>query len=173
MKSSIVVWIILILLTAFVVAQYDRLNRVQAELEALKSVPTDRAEHGELVLYMQSLQQFLNKLWFSGIEGNTELALFYHHEVEEVVEELISDEIENDGHAVSVLVGAMLQPAVNALEIALNEGDSIAFQSAYLGVVNACNACHQVTDHGMIEIALPRSPYIDNQNFGTVSSSLN
>lgn len=165
MKSPLVLWIALFLLTVFVVFQAFTLDQVRSELQTLQSSAAADVPHAELAEYMGSMQQFMNKLWFSGSAGNTELAKFYHHEVEEVLEELIEENIEDEGHSVSTLARTMLLPAVEELETAIASADSATFRGAYVGVVNACNACHQVTEHAMIAIKLPTLPFIDNQEF--------
>jgi hypothetical protein len=165
MKSPLILWIALFLLTVFVVFQAFTLDQVRSELQTLKSTDIAEPPHAELAEYMGSLQQFMNKMWFAGSAGNTELAKFYHHEVEEVLEELIEENIEDEGHAVSDLARTMLLPAVEELETAIASADSATFRGAYLGIVNACNACHQVTEHAMIVITLPNLPFIDNQSF--------
>lgn len=165
MKSQLILWIALFLLTVFVLFQAFTIDTLRADLQTLKSASAIEPPHAELAEYMGSMQQFMNKMWFAGSAGNAELAKFYHHEVEEVLEELVEENIEDEGHAVSELARTMLLPAVEELETAIASADSATFRGAYVGVVNACNACHQVTEHGMIAIKLPTLPFIDNQEF--------
>lgn len=173
MKSPLILWLAIFLLTVFVLFQAFTLDTLRTDLQTLKSAAAIEPPHAELAEYMGSMQQYMNKMWFAGIASNSELAKFYHHEVEEVLEELIDQNIEDEGHAISVLARAMLEPAVADLETAIQTNDSSTFRTAYLGVVNACNACHQVTEHGMIAVALPTLPFIDNQVFSKLPAGAN
>lgn len=123
-------------------------------------------EHHELVESMGHIQRYMNKLWFAGKEENWELADFYTHELEETMEELVQGEIEEDGHNISVLVETMALPSLERLEEVLKAKDSGAFEGEYLGLVNSCNSCHQVTDHGFLKMQQPTTPAFTNQVYG-------
>ena len=122
------------------------------------------SNEGFVLQSMSSFQRFTQKAWFAGTMGNWPLADFYHHELEEVTEELVENPTIHEGQDLSKLTADILEPALERLETAIDEADSTLFVSAFNGVTNACNSCHQVTDHGFIKITTPAvNPF--NQEF--------
>ena len=122
-------------------------------------------EEVHLVDKMSALQYFMHKAGLSIRGGELELADFYLHEIEEVLEEVA--EIESyDGQPVGQLSTAMLGPSFHELEEAVDSGNPEAALSAYQVVIQTCNACHVVTQFGFIEIAdrSTENPYM--QLFG-------
>ena len=102
---------------------------------------------GEL---MSRLQTYSHKLQLSVDAGNKPLAQFYIHEIEEVIEEI--EEVEEyDGHPVGKLTRDMLIPAFSNVETAVDREIRTA-GTAFDSMINACNSCHQVTDHSQIVI---------------------
>jgi len=105
-----------------------------------------------LAVQMKDMQYWSHKLALSVGAENAELADFYHHELEEAVEDLI-DSIETyDGFAIAQLTEVMLVPTLDAVEDAIDEGDWTEARSAVSAMVQSCNACHVATDHGFIRI---------------------
>lgn len=117
----------------------------------------------DLVGLMSALQTFTHKLQLSLDNDNTELAAFYAHEVEELIEE-VGDVAEYDGHPVGQLATAMLDPALRRLGSALTQaGDIDAAARELDAFINACNACHVATDHAFIVIERnPANPYLQS-----------
>ncbi|MGM0632180.1 MAG: hypothetical protein ACQETO_03300 [Pseudomonadota bacterium] len=105
----------------------------------------------ELVDNMSLLQYFSHKAALSIDARNRELADFYVHELEEAVEETGSVE-SYDGHAIGELSGAMLRPALENLEGALDDGEWPDVSQAFDAMIQSCNSCHQATEHGYIRI---------------------
>lgn len=178
MKNAIIT-IALFLAVAMAGYSYYLSRNHQNELEVLRmslapevaGEPTGAEEHSEeeehghheLVESMGHMQRYMNKLWFAGKATNWELADFYTHELEETMEVLIHGEIEEDGHNISVLIETMAIPSLESLEDVLKNKDSGSFEGEYLGLVNACNSCHQVTEHAFLKIQEPSSPAFTNQ----------
>lgn len=141
-----------------------------------------------LALQMHYMQVWTHKLALSIEAGNLELADFYHHELEESTEDLIGTVPEYGGIAVANLTRAMLVPALESLEEALEylEGlhenaesgagsglDSQAFDAGWSdirrkfeAVVNSCNACHAATGYGYIRVTAGYGNNPFNQDFG-------
>jgi hypothetical protein len=108
----------------------------------------------ELVQYMGSLQYFAHKTSLALESRNRQLAAFYTHELEEVIE--ILEKVDSyDDYPVGDLVESKLEPSFEEFEAALKSGNwnetSIKFDS----LIQACNACHKATDHGFIRIERP------------------
>lgn len=122
-------------------------------------------EHHEIAESMGNMQRYMNKLWFAGSASNWELADFYTHEIEETMEELIEEKIEDEGHNISVLVETMALPSLEKLEEVLASRDADGFKEIYSGLVNSCNACHQVTEHAFVQITIPSAPAFTNQKY--------
>jgi len=111
---------------------------------------------------MRDMQYFLHKLDLSVRAGNHQLADFYAHEVEENIEN--AQKIE-DYHGVKVaeLTTAMLVPAFEAFEEAVDGQDGEAIDAGLDRLINACNACHQATGYGFIHIVRRAdNPYLQS-----------
>lgn len=122
------------------------------------------ASEGELdfVSYMTRIQYFAHKLGLALDAGNIRLADFYLHEVEEIVEAL--EEVEDfKGVPVAKLVDNTLEPAVERMEKAVDEGDRSAIDAAYEGLLGSCNNCHDAAEYGFIHVERRRdNPYIQS-----------
>ena len=110
-------------------------------------------------------QRFSDKLWMSGINQNWELANFYGHELEEVTEEFIRENVDHDGQNLSEIAKQSIAPALEEMEEAINAKDEVLFLRNYKLVTASCNACHATTGHSFIKIELPDSTKRFNQQF--------
>ncbi len=136
--------------------QKQELERLQGDLIS--------AQAPDLASAMGRLQVYLDKLWHAGVASNADLAEFYRHEIEEVMEDLIEAKIEDDGHDISMRIKQMALPAVEAM--ALKDGFTQAgFEQDFMNLMNACNSCHQITDHGFIRLQVSEVPIYNNQLF--------
>jgi hypothetical protein len=112
--------------------------------------------HVDLLGLMGTLQQLVHKAQLALDAGNVPLAAFYAHELEETGE-AVTAVAEYDDHPVGQLTGAMLMPAIEALDEALHDAGSAASMAAGDAaldrVINSCNACHAATEHAFIVIA--------------------
>lgn len=110
------------------------------------------AEEGvDLITVMKNLQYFTHKSGIAIRANNLELADFYAHEIEELLEELEKVK-EYDGFPIGQLSEAMLKPFVMKLGEGLDTGHSNIALDAYGKLIETCNACHTVTAHGFIKI---------------------
>ncbi len=66
---------------------------------------------------------------------------------------------------VADLTQKMLWPALTALDSAVEAKDQQAFLVAYRALIDTCNACHQVSEHGFVEILVPDRPTHLNQRY--------
>ena len=123
-----------------------------ASLGAVAMASEDGKNH-DLIGNMGSMQYFSHKLDLSLRARNRELVDFYAHEIEETIE--ATTEIEAyHGKPVGELTEAMLAPAFERFEQAVDDqaGDWKAIDSQFDALVDACNACHQATEYGFINI---------------------
>lgn len=111
------------------------------------------SEEGEegMIDKMISMQYFTQKVGLSLRASNFELADFYLHEMEELMEELA--EIDSyDGYPIGKLTPAMLGPSVEKLEDAVDDRDAALALKTYSETITACNACHLATGKQVIRI---------------------
>jgi len=137
-------------------------------LPLLTSIPASfAADEVGLVELMGSMQIFAHKLQLSLDHGNQNLAGFYAHELEEVIEATM-EVADYDGFPIGSLTGAMLLPGFEQVEAAITANDMATASSRFDVLVTACNACHLATEHGYIVISRNAlNPYL--QSFETDS----
>lgn len=165
-KLGLILIIVLAIYIFFdaVVIEPSKTQKINEKFAALESqIP--EAEEAELAVFMNYMQLYMNKLYFSGQASNFELANFYLHEIEETAEEITEGNITEDGHNISQLTKSMLLPAIETAEKAVKAKDKVALDESYQLLVNSCNACHTVSGHGFIKIKAPENPAYDNQVF--------
>jgi hypothetical protein len=134
-------------------------------IQAAGEVDEAHEEHFELAEPMGRMQQFLDKLYFSGKEKNWELAGFYLHELEEQAGEIVAAGVIEDGHDVSNLAKGFLLPNLEQLEVAVDANDVTQFHAGYEQLVESCNSCHTATEHGFIRLKVPDLSMYKNQDF--------
>ncbi|MEM7368304.1 MAG: hypothetical protein AAF587_06850 [Bacteroidota bacterium] len=139
----------------------DRVHQLEQQLS---SVPHDEDE-AILLDAMDRFQRFGSKLWFAGEYENWELASFYVHEIEEVIEELESSNILEEGQDIAELASRLPAPALMAVEKGIHAQDRVQFQQGYHRLVSACNACHVATKKPFIQIGIPHKGSMANQVF--------
>ena len=105
-----------------------------------------------LAVMMQRMQTYTHKLQLSLAAGNAQLGDFYLHELEEAAEYVIDHIALYDDVPVGQLTREMLLPAIEALEDAVDSGDSAQGGIAYGRLLEACNACHAATGKNYIRI---------------------
>jgi hypothetical protein len=111
--------------------------------------------------YMGSIQNHHDKLWFAGINENWELATFQMHEIEEIFNDIqTSYPDRKETQSISII-----EPSLEAMDKAISERDNEGFKKGYISLTNACNSCHQATNHEFIRIKTPTTPSFSNQEF--------
>jgi hypothetical protein len=123
----------------------------------------------ELAVYMGRMQVYTEKTWFAGKAKNWELASFYLHEIEEIIEEVEKAKVVEDGHDISTLITTSLSTPVRQLEEAIKTQDLPKFEERYPIVVRNCNNCHAATKHAFIQLKTPDRPAFSSQIFEPVA----
>ena len=132
-----------------------------ARLQAGEHAATPEAE---LAGYMADLQHHTHKLNLSIEAENGELAAFYLHEVEEVVEQVEQLFPHYEGVAVTALVKSLLRPRLAPLQAALDGSHWDEARSGLADLVAGCNGCHAAAEHGFIRVEITdANPF--NQSF--------
>ena len=121
-------------------------------------------EDHDLIGNMGAMQYFSHKLDLSIHHRNRELADFYAHEIEETLEETTEID-EYHGKPIGELAETMLTPAFERFERALDDdnGDWKTIDNRFGELIDACNACHQATGYGYIDIQrTDANPYMQS-----------
>lgn len=136
-----------------------------AVVAATPEAEEEEEEHFELAVAMGHLQRYSAKLHYAGVAENQDLANFYLHEMEEVMEEVVEAKVVDDGMPISNLMESMGVETVSKLQAhILSEGLS-DFGTRYENLINTCNNCHIASKHGFIRITVPEGEAPYNQNF--------
>ena len=139
-----------------------QVEALEARQSALKDSEAPKAELGQQMLMLQIRHA---RLWAAGEDKNWLLAQFQLAELNEALDDVVE---QNGDHAalqpqkLSVVLPAIMKPAVAQLRTAINDGSKVEFERAYDGLSNACSSCHKAADHGFLVIQRPRTPMLDN-----------
>jgi len=135
-----------------------------ASLFGNAATAAEKGEDHNLIGLMGQMQYFSHKLDLSIRAQNRELIHFYAHEIEETIE--ATTEIgEYDGKPIGQLTEGMLAPAFERFEQAADDenGGWEAIDGRFGELIDACNACHQATEHGFINIQrTDANPYMQS-----------
>lgn len=114
---------------------------------------SEESEDHNLIGLMGQMQYFSHKLDMSIRHENLELVDFYAHEIEETIEATTGIQAYH-GKPVGELTEAMLTPAFKRFEQAVDDEDGgwDAIDERFGELVDACNACHQATEYGYLDI---------------------
>lgn len=153
----------LILLTLALVschAPVDSAAVLQNRIDSLESKLADIYTPG-FGDFMSTVQVHHAKLWFAGQEANWELAEFEIHEIKETLDAIQKYQTAR-GESQKV---AMLYPALDSIDIAIQQKNSSLFKSSYALLTNTCNNCHRATDFAFNVVKIPETPPFSNQDF--------
>jgi hypothetical protein len=117
-----------------------------------------------LIYHMSFISRYSMKLYFAGEAENWELADIYSHEIEEITKGIVDREEEHDGINIGELMGTLLLPQIEELELAIDSGDREMFLDRYNVMIQTCNQCHVASDYGAVKVTVPElNPF--NQDF--------
>ena len=117
-----------------------------------------------LIYHMSFISRYSMKLYFAGEAENWELADIYSHEIEEITEGIVDRREEHDGINIGELMGTLLLPQIEELELAIDSGDREMFLDRYNVMIQTCNQCHVASDYGAVKVTVPElNPF--NQDF--------
>lgn len=150
-------------------SQQDReIANLKAEIASLKAAPAaapPAAVAPELGQQMLELQIRHARLWQPGAARNWMLAQFELAELRESlagVVELNGDHAAVQPNRLAEVLPAMMDPALQQMQQAIDTQDGPGFDLAYDALSNACSACHAASDHAFLVIQRPQSPVLDN-----------
>jgi len=114
---------------------------------------------------MMTLQARHIKLWFSGSVSNWDLADFTVHEIEEGLEGAAKLYPTYRDSPVGRMIEDTVKAPIEEIEKAIKARNRTAFVTAFDKLTEACNACHQATNHAFIVIQRPLTSPFPNQTF--------
>ncbi len=128
-------------------------------------IPAEKTEEDyELAVPMGRMQNYMDKLYFSGSAKNWALSSFYLHEIEEQIEEIAhSDIIENEAD-ISLLAKTLLDQ-IDLFEEEITKKNQDVFIHEYTNLMGKCNDCHIASKHEYIKIKIPSKSMFENQDF--------
>lgn len=139
-----------------------------AQSARLQPLP-ETAHEPELALLMGTLQTLTHKLALSADAGNAPLTAFYVHESLEQLRAIQRAAPEYENLPIAVLIERLGLPAYASLQAATAPDAPAASREALLAgldrVVQSCNECHAVTQHGFIRITRGTEANPFNQSF--------
>jgi hypothetical protein len=108
-------------------------------------------------LMIATIQSRHERIWQSEQNGNWEFAAYELGNLHGAFDRLgLAHPIEHD-ISFPGMIAAVTEPPLNALKSAIQSRDATAFAKAYASLTNACNACHQALNHGVVKIRVPTS----------------
>jgi hypothetical protein len=116
----------------------------------------------DLVQSMGRMQLYMNKMYFAGINGNSELRDFYVHEIEETMESIEEGHVMHEGVNISQNMKLFGLDQLEVFERAIS-ADTTGFRNAYGQFLLSCNNCHTASKYPFIVIKEPTNPVFDNQ----------
>ena len=137
-------------------------ERARTDSSKLSAPPPFKPGFGE---FMASIQVHHEKLYFAGKNHNWALADFEMHEIGEAIDNLKIYCTDRPETAKLPMIG----PPLDSVAASVSRQDSTAFFRHFSYLTQACNDCHQATDHGFNRIVLPTRPPFSNQDFRPVN----
>lgn len=174
MKNPVVLYLFttfLLIFCTYLLIQQNLLKKTVAEQKiiphpATQSYNTEEFEI-EVAHYMSRIQNYHTKLYFSGINNNTELIKFYLHELEEEMESIADGKVKKDGIDISQAIKTIGLSQIHAFEDQMKE-ENFDFNISFNQLTLSCNSCHQATEHSYINIIIPETNPFVNQSFKSI-----
>jgi hypothetical protein len=144
-----------------------------AALEAKVDALERRLPPPELGHQMLDLQIRHDRLWWAGKAGNWNLAYYMVGELGEAlhgIEETNGEAPEVQPENLSEVMPAIMNPAIQTVQAALEKRDKVAFARAYDHLSASCNACHALAGVGFLHIQRPKTPLLDNLRYAPKKS---
>lgn len=144
--------------------QTDNTKILQNRIDSLeiKLADTYKPGFGD---FMSSIQAHHLKLWFAGKNENWKLADFEVHELMEAVEDIQKYQA---GRKESEMIGIIIPP-LDSISKAIQQRNSVLFESSYTLLTNTCNQCHSEVDFEFNVVKIPDSSPFSNQEFKPIN----
>lgn len=158
MKNLLLLLSTITLLSCTRPTDQDKVLRIRVDSLEMRLADTYKPGFGE---FMSSIQIHHNKLWFAGINQNWGLADFEVHEIMEAVDDIKKYQKERKESRMIDLI----EPALDSINLAIKQKDTLLFRHSYILLTNTCNDCHQATKFEFNIVKIPVTPPFSNQDF--------
>jgi len=142
--------------------QNAELNNMQAKVDSLQK-QLDGVYRPGLGEFMTGIQTHHAKLWFAGKNANWKLADFEIHEIMESLDDI--QKYNQDRPEIKSI--GMIAPALDSINNAIKQKDTVSFRRSFVLLTNTCNNCHRATDHEFNVVIVPSGLPVLNQDFKT------
>jgi hypothetical protein len=135
-------------------------QQLQSQIDSLNKQLNNAYKPG-LGEFMSSIQVHHEKLWFAGLAQNWKLATFEIHEIMESVDDI--KEYAADRPETKSII--MLQPAIDSLNLSIQQKNLSSFKQSFIMLTNTCNNCHVEVNYSFNMVKIPETPPFSNQVF--------
>jgi hypothetical protein len=140
--------------------QAENTQLIQNRIDSLESKLADAYKPG-FGDFMSGIQTHHSKLWFAGQSYNWKLADFEVHEIMEAIVDIQKYQTERKE---CQLIG-MINPALDSMNIAIQQRNLAFFDRSYIFLTNTCNNCHRATNFEFNVVKIPDNQPFSNQEF--------
>jgi hypothetical protein len=168
-RGPIVVALIAVAAAAMLAIGVETSRSVAAEPEAAS--PAHTAEYLPSIsdLMIATIQPRHERLWQAERENNWEFTAYETRNLRGAFSRLgNAHPIEHDISFPEMIASVTEQP-FKELNSAIQAKDHTAFAKAYSDLTDACNSCHQVLNHGVVEIRVPKRTSASDLSTGSPS----
>jgi hypothetical protein len=138
----------------------DTTQLLQNRIDSLENKLADTYKPG-FGEFMSGIQAHHSKLWFAGQGHNWKLADFEVHEIMEAIVDIQKYQTERKE---CQLIG-MIYPALDSMNIAIQQRNLALFDKSYILLTNTCNNCHRATNFEFNVVKIPDTQPFSNQEF--------
>jgi hypothetical protein len=125
--------------------------------------PPFRLDLGSLMV--GSVQTRHIKIAIAGKDKNWAYAAYSLHELQEAIELIARYFPQSSGKPVGQMITDAMKGPIADLSASIKDMDSEKFSTAFAALTDACNQCHQATDHREIVIKVPESASFLDEEF--------
>jgi len=150
----------------YIQIEYLKTENIQLR-EALEKAQSRDSEESDIEVadVMTKLQRHANKLWFSGVNDNWELANFYITELDEAMHEISEGNVMEGDVNISTFMNKFGLNPLEELKSSLASEEVKDFENKYAELITNCNNCHVLSGHKFVVIKTPVEPVFDNQEY--------
>jgi hypothetical protein len=141
------------------------IGQTQSSPQRSQARPSQPYKPGMGDLMNLSVQTRHVKLGLAGREKNWDYAAYAVHELEEALETIEKTWPRWEKLPITDMIKATIEQPIHAVEEAVKARDAERFDVAFRQLTEACNACHQSANRGMIVIRVPDTSPYPNQEF--------
>jgi hypothetical protein len=120
-------------------------------------------------LMIATIQPRHERLWQAEQDGNWDFAAYELGNLKGAFNRLGQAHPTEHDISFPEMIGSVTEQPFKELEGAIQAKDGAAFARAYADLTDACNACHQALNHGVVQIRVPSRTSASDLNAGSTS----